>query len=86
MNEVVEPSTNENAEITRSLRLPGKIGHIEKALTFISDQRDQASGLPDITSVWSADLAAKAQAVADQRNVPLQTVVEEWEAVWAANG
>lgn len=88
MNEQIKPpvSTHKAVVAAESPRLPGEIGHLGENLAFHTDQRDQASGIPVITSVWKPELITKAQAVADGRGVALKTIVQEWEAVWAANG
>lgn len=86
-NEQVKPvEATDTAVTVEPSRLPGDIGHFGDALTFNTTQRDQASGLPVITSVWKPNLVARAQAVADTRKVPLETIIQEWELIWAANG
>lgn len=87
MNEQPDPSTPTDViGAAERSRLDGEIGHLGKNLTFQTVQREPLSSLPSITSVWKPDLIANAQAVADRRGVPLDTIVGEWEAIWAVNG
>ncbi|MBI4066243.1 hypothetical protein HY411_00860 [Candidatus Gottesmanbacteria bacterium] len=87
MNEEAEPPVqSDEITTTEPTKLLGETGHLGDSLTFQTAAREPLSNMPSISSVWRADLVAKAQKVADERGVPLQTIVQEWEAVWAANG
>lgn len=76
-----EGTTDEVAAVSYPQFL-GDIDHLGDNLTFSSRRQDQSS----VISVWKPELIAKAQAVADARKVSLETIVQEWELAWAANG